>query len=443
MLAPIVLLADYSGTLQVADLTEVRARTTDQSGASAPAGTTTTTAVPAAKTQGSYFSLDVFTQPQLHLHVKSRVWDYDLEYRPSMTLPDLETGTFCSVKPVTTSLQPTCSQPSVLHIGSAGVSWHDRRVRLSVTENASYGQFNSAYLQTPSVPTTPTTPGAPPTAPPGQLAPAPQTITYLGTTTALAVDARLDRRTMLDLRTEYTARGGFNAASRAVLPEVYGPRTDAKVVYALGPHDEAVTAAYVTALSFSPQPCYDASSGLPTGNTCTPRDQIAQATEIIRHALARATTVTAGGGLAVARVSADRGAPYDVNVFPVAQAGITQGFGWRGLSTLSAEVGIAPLVDVLTGHTSERLYGDAALAEAFSRSLSVSLSVAAAQTVPPSAPLAATYVRGGLDLVCKVTRSLELSLGERGAWQKEVPFGTFFSTYGYFDVTVRAPELRF
>ena len=149
MFAPIALFADCAGTLEVGDATEVRARTTQQS-ANAAGGT-------APATTGA--GLDLYTQPMLTAHVTDRIWAYDLIYRPSLIFQNLQSDS---------------PQLLTIHSGSATVAWRQPRVRLALTEDASYGSYNSANILPPSVP------GAMGgVMPPPQLSPSPKTISFL------------------------------------------------------------------------------------------------------------------------------------------------------------------------------------------------------------------------------------------------------------------------
>src|ERR1700683_2065209 len=119
MLALLPLLADYSATLDLSDRTEVRPRTTQVLEA-AP----TTPGTPAVATTGPAVGVDRFTQPRAFLHLIDRRWDFTFTYQPSVTVPDVETG----------------FTPELLQIGSATAAWHGRFWRLSLSEDATYGQ---------------------------------------------------------------------------------------------------------------------------------------------------------------------------------------------------------------------------------------------------------------------------------------------------------------
>ncbi len=419
MLAPIVLFADCAGTLDVGDATEVRARTTQQSTSGAGGGATT----------GA--GLDVYTQPTLTAHLTDRIWAYDITYRPSFTFQDLQSS----------------SQLLAIHTGNATVAWRERRVRLSLGEDASYGSYNSANILPPSGPSasagTPTPTGAamPPQV---QLSPSPRTITYLATTTTMTVVAQTDRRSTFMLSTAYTARGGADEPSRAVLPELHGPRVDARFAYALSRSDQAVTAAYGQVVEFSAEACVGPTGMITAGSSCAPENRLAQATEGIRHAINSATSVTLSAGAAVAQSRSDPASPFRAVLYPAGVADIIHRFGGeRGTSSVNATASIGPVVDALTGLASDRLQGQASVTDQVSHAFTATFTASGTQTLPTSAPLAATLLGGTIAFALRLDPSLEFALGERAVWQRQDTFGTFFSTYTYFDVTVRAPELRF
>src|SRR5579863_1441809 len=120
MIATAVLAADYAATMDLSGRSEIRARTTQQ--ISVP----TDQPIP---TQTTPFGLDVYTLLQVRLHVDDRVWEWLVVYSPWLMLPDLELGV----------------TPQVFQVGGGSVAWHDRLVRLTIGEDGSYGQINSAY----------------------------------------------------------------------------------------------------------------------------------------------------------------------------------------------------------------------------------------------------------------------------------------------------------
>src|SRR5271165_6493992 len=105
MHAPVVLVADYAGTFQVDDTTELRARVTQPTGVGSTG-------------QPIDGGIDFFTQPGAHVRITDRRWEYTLGYMPSLVVPIL-------------SLVPESYR--LLHSGNAAIAWHDRTVRIGVT----------------------------------------------------------------------------------------------------------------------------------------------------------------------------------------------------------------------------------------------------------------------------------------------------------------------
>jgi hypothetical protein len=436
MLPPFILFADHAGTLDVALTSEVRGRVTQVTADAVPGGA----AQPSA---GPTVALDLYEQILLHGHLALRQWDFDLDYRPSILQPDIELGSFC--------LQPSqdgtpCSQPQPFQLGSASIGWHDREVRLTASEDAAHGLYNPTSLAPTAVPATQGAPGAPPVAGGGPTTAQPlatqQTLVYFATTTALTLTVVADRRASYSLRASYIARGGLDDVSRAVLPVQYGPRADATFAYAVTRRDQAVTLAYGQGIQFSPSPCYD-DLGNPTALTCRPDVQIVSVSEELHHLLERSTSLIVGAGVAEGRLHRDDILPYRTLTFPVANASVTHLFGQTGHSKVTLGVAFGPYVDYRTGLASERGEVDAGLVERLNRWIKLTVSGAGGQTVPTSDPQALTYLRGGVDVAFRVDRSLDFALGELGGWQEQYPFGSFFTAFSYFDVTVHAPELPF
>ncbi len=422
MLVSVLIAAQYIGTLEVGNRTEVRARATQ-------------TETPGVPPQGVVYGVDLMEQPAVHARLTDRRWEYDLAYTPMLTLPDVENGIQLTLSP---PLDAT-NASQLLQIGRAGVAWHDRIVRLSVTEDVTYGSFNSANLvplAQASQAATSTGAGAPPV----QLSPAPQTIQTLSSRTQTTVNVRPSRRVSYSLGATWLTSGGLDTASQAVLPQQEGPRGDASLSYALSRRDEAMTLAYAQGYSFTSAPCAFPSS---PGQLCELRDQVVQVRQGIRHDVERSTTVMAAAGVAVGRSRLQSDQPYDVAVFPTADMTLTHRFADRGAAALQIRAQLEPAVDFRTGALSNRAQGQASLSSAVSEVITLHAFANCLQTVPASDPLAATMVGGGAGIDLHAARSLTVTLSQSGMWQKQDPFGSFFSTFSSLAVTVAAPALRF
>jgi hypothetical protein len=429
MLPLVVLAADYAGTLEVAERTEARARATQQ---------------PSTPGSASLVGgVDLFAQPQLRAHVDDRRWELTLGYMPSLTLSDLEANV----------------SPLILHTGSAGVRWHDRSVRVTLSEDATYGTFNSANLVAPTAPTTPAQLSNAPTAAPAgpaaaiQPTPAPTTITLLATRTALSTSAQTDRRTLLSAGIAYLDTGGADASSRPLLPENYGPRADASLSYSVSRRDQLVTSAFGQAATFTgvtctttgavavnPLPGTAATPGV-APSTCAAEDEFAHLDEAVNHAIARTAMFSFGLGASVARSRANGDVSRTV-LYPSGAISFRYGSPQRMGFVLGLTGTLEPFIDPQRGTLSNRAQANVTLGQPFSRVITLHLSAGGAEPIPAD-PLAATILFGDISLAVLADQAVALDVGARGMWQKGDLLGEFFSVFGYVAVTLTAPKLRF
>lgn len=423
---PVLVAADLAGTLLLSDRTDARLRATQQTGA-------VVSAQGVAPTQNSVqFGFDLSNRPDATLDARNRYWDFRVEYEPSFTLTDLEQSF---------DLQ-------VLNAGAATIQWHDRHVRLTLSEAGSYGQFNSAYnfgLTTspgtgqngqPATMGQQTTPGVP-TSP--QVAPAPVTITFISSTTTLRTDVQADKRTAFNFGGSYIVTGGINTIA---YPETYGPRFDAGLTYAFSRRDQAVTNAYAQAAIFTTEQCISP-SGVALNEFCHPEADVAQATEGLRHAFDPMTSLTLDAGAALSRTRQKLTDPFGFEVYPVAIGAFQHSYRGRDKLTLRVDAEYIPVIDGRSGYTASRIQGDFTFADNVAPHIRLTATATAAQTIPPSAPLAATLVSGQVSVDYLVSKILDVSIGNTTGWQSQQPLGSFFSSYLFLAVTVAAPALRF
>jgi hypothetical protein len=409
MLAIAVLAADIAGTLDLDDVSEVRVRATP------PVGQVGPTPPGTAPPRG----IDVLTRPEARIAMTDRRWDYGLSYAASFILPDLEQG----------------PQPQLLQLGGVRVSWHDRFLRVTVSQDATYGIENSAYL----LPTVQPVPGQP--TPLTTAAPA-TAVTFGYSRSAAIATLRFDRLTQGSLGVEYLLSGGLDAISQQSLPEQKGPRATAELAHTLTRSDTLITAAFAQRAEFSAGPC--ATTTLPAGSTCQLSDQLAQLTEAIRHKMSRSDTVTLAGGAAVAAVSYQPGTPYTTGYYPVVEGSWASLLGDRGASTLTVYARYAPYMDVRTGIVLSTLSGEVRAADQISPDLVLHLTTVVGQSLPASDPSASTFVRGELGLDYHVSKRVDFTIGERWLWQQgQNAVGSLLSAYGLLAVTVRERTLHF
>jgi hypothetical protein len=426
MFAPVGLAADYVGTVDVADTTEMRARTGQGAAAGASPQTTST-------------GIDAVTEPRVRARLTDRRWEYTLGGALRLTLPDLEQGVELSLAPSVGST----NTPQFFGTGSAGVGWHDRVVRIAAGEDVSYGWYNSGYL-VPAAASGQSAGGMPGTLPTILPSAAPQTIKTITSRTASAAAMRLARRDTLTVGASWIVAGGVDAASQAILPQQQGPRADASLSHDLSRTDRVVTQAYAQGASFTSVSCATlGAAAAGSGVVCAPQDEIFQLSEAVQHAFRRLTTLRVSAGLTFARERVTPDRPFDANFYPSGDVLFTHSFGPRGRATLQVGASLAPLVDPNTGLLFNRAAGQAALADTLTRVVTLRAFANALQALPTTDPLATTMVTGGIEVDCLANRQVHVLVGERALWQKEGALGGFFSTVGYLDVTIAAPTLRF
>jgi hypothetical protein len=411
MIATAVLAADYAATLDLSDRTEVRARSTQQ--ISAPADQP----IPP---QASVLGIDVYTQLQARLLVSDRVLEWLVVYTPWLMLPDVELGV----------------TPQLFQVGGVSVAWHDRLVRLTVGEDASYGLLNSAYLAPAQV-----VPGQPPTVQP---AAEPATLLLASSRSYATASVRATRRASFALGVEYLLSGGGDAASRAVIPFQTGPRAWGSFDYDLTRTDRLTTYASVQRADFTTAPCVAApGQSVAPGTLCAPQDVLAIAEESLAHKLSRTVGLVLGAGGAAVSDRLTESVPYSTSVFPVADASLQVHFGLEGRSLFQMYARLAPYVNILDGRVANNLIGEASVRDELITRVAVRAAIGAAQTLPTDTPAATSLVRGEVELDYRVSRWVELAVGERGLWQEELGLGTFVSTFGFVGITVREPTLHF
>ena len=412
MLAAAVLAADLATTLDLSERTEARLRSTQQPGVATP------------------MALDLLEEPVAQMHSYDRRWDLTLGYSAQLLLPGVQDGL----------------APLVLQAGNVGVAWHDRQLRLTLNETASYGLENSSYLLSTQAPlgsqATQPVPGQAPSLVPLAVAP-PTTILFGTSSTAGTVTYRFDRRTTASVGAEYFLYGGLDAISQATLPEQIGERAFATFDYALTRSDGLQTVLNAQHVDFTQTPCVPpAGQTSDTSVLCSPDDDLAQAMELLRHALSRSETVTVGAGAAVAAVREQPDTPHSVSYFPVAQVIYARQLDREG-SRLTATARLAPYVDLRTGTVLNALLGDVTLAERLSPYLTLNVSFGGSQNLPAGEPAAASIARGEVSMEYRLSRQVLLTLGERAFWENENALGEFASAIGFVALTVREPTLRF
>jgi hypothetical protein len=426
MIATTALAAQYAGTLDLSDTTRLAARATQ------PPPIVTT------PSPGKIvLAADVSTVANARLRLRDRRWDYTLSYSPSVTATDMELSFI----------------PLTLQAGGAAVGWHDRFLRVLVSETASYGQISSVlpYLP-PTAPAQSTTPGqatapgqttAPgqPTAP-GQAtllqSAAPTTLEVVASDTSASMALRSTRRVTISLSGGYGVSGGLTTTTKAVIPEQYGPRAGASVVYVLSRRDGLTTLASAQE-TITSGPCPPPSFT----PLCVERTPIVQVQESLRHQLSATLTLTIGVGAAASVVRTLT--MEELVIEPIGVVAVSDRFGTLGASTFTLSAQLAPVVDIRTGLPTYNVQTTAALVDWVEPTIMLGLTAGLVQTVPYpiSNPYPLTSLSGGVEARIRLDRLLDVGLGVQEFWQQQTGYDPLASTIGYVSVTGRARTLHF
>jgi hypothetical protein len=428
MIATTALAAQYAGTLNLSDTTKLAARATQPAPLAPPPN-------PPGKI---VLAADLSTIANARLRLSDRRWDYTLSYSPSLSATDLELSFI----------------PLTFQAGSAAVGWHDRFLRVLVSETASYGQLSSALpYQPPTALAQSTTPGqatapgattapAQPTAP-GQatlLQSAAPTTLYVGASdTSASMALRSTRRVTISLSGGYGVSGGLTTTTKAVIPEQYGPRVGAAVAYVLSRSDGLATLASAQE-TITSGPCP------PPSFTpfCVERTPLVQVQESLRHQLSATMTLTIGVGAAASVVRTLT--LEELVIQPIAVVALSDRFGTLGASTFTLSAQLGTVVDIRTGLPSYNVQTTAALADWVAPTIMLGLTAGLVQTVPyppNSNPNPLTALSGGAEARFRLDRQLDVGLGVQEFWQRQTGYDPLASTIGYVSVTGRARTLHF
>jgi hypothetical protein len=394
----------YAGTADLSNRTEVRGR--DAQGV---------------------VGVDLVDVPSARVDVTNRRWDYRLDYSVVAMLPDVELGI----------------SPQLMQLGDLGISWRNRRVRIGLTEYATYGEQNSSYLLGgPSASVVP-----PPTVTPvgggTQLLAQPATLLYGSSRTVLDSALVFSRRWSGTASIEYDVQGGLDGPSRAYLPFVSGPRADATATYALTRIDRLETRASALESSATSSPCSPVAVGVKPGSECQPSAQEGLVTETWRHRLSETWDSALGGGASYLRLRVTDVQPYSQFVYPVGAASIQRATGIvENRNIIRLEVLVAPVLDVRSGLLDERGQATFDLSQQFGKT-TVSGVVAAARSIESPFVQPATVFSTSLETDVRVSTVVSVNGGIRYAWQEQGNLGAFSGAFVFAGVTLRAPQIRF
>jgi hypothetical protein len=410
-----VAFAEYVGTVDVSNRTEVRVRHTQD-------------VVPDK-------SFDVVDAPTARVELEDRVWSHTLGYTALAAAPDVQAGL----------------SPQLIQSADLGTAWHDRRVRIGVAEYAMYGELNTGFLlggPPTSAPTPAATPPPGPAAPPpaGPTTPtlaAPTTLRMGSSRTVLATALTLSRRWTATTAVEYVMAGGVDTASQANLPLLRGPRGEATATYAATRLDGLETRASVQRGTTTEGLCSPAIADVPVGATCAPVTDTGQITEAWQRRLTRDSQATLGAGAAWTAVRIRPEDRFVDRLFPVVRASFEHARVVQDIRTIvRLDALLAPTIDVRTGVLDQRAQGSVALTLPFHEvTLSGSFSAARSVSSPFVRPL--TALTGVLETAYHFSRVSEIGGGVRYALLEQEGLPRIAGGAAFLQATFHAPRTRF
>jgi hypothetical protein len=446
MIAAIVLVAQYRGTLDVSDTTRIDARVSQP-----PLVITESTSndMANAPERKVLIGADLSTTPVARLGLTGRRWDFSLIYSPSLTLPDVELG-------FDTTGRGT-GNPAFLATNNvtSAFGWHDRFTRITIREAASYGELLTTLpgsVQAAATPAGTTQAGstvqtAPPMGPPINPTAQPllvsQAVSYGSSATTASIATQVSRRATLSVSGGFLASGGLDRESWRQIGSQYGPNVSASVGYTFSRIDSlGVTA--------SAEEIYTAvcaqGLGITPGEACQRYAPDGQLVATLAHRLSRTTSLSLTAGAAAYYDETPIGKSEDeIVIQPVGIATLSGTFGPRGKSSYSLSAALAPYVDPRTGSPTNRVQGTANLSAPLPNRMTLNVTAGLLQSVPwpvtdPNPITAVTAmgeVRKHLDL------HLDVAIGAQLLWQNQSGYGTVGSEIGYVSVSASAPTLRF
>jgi len=381
LLTPAILAAPFRGTVDLSDRTELR---------------------------GGQFglptdpALNAETVPSIGLSLETHTTALTLSYAPRFALTDLQLGLF----------------PSNLQNGFVDLSWHARRVRIALSEYASYGTLNYSSLQFPA------------SAAPGALRVDPllrRIVSYEGTSTALALVLTPERRWSLRFALSYSLSGAANDADRDVLPLYYGPRFETAFDYAVLRPTHSVTRASVEKATVSTGQQYVFVSG----------------TEGIAHRIDKMTDAELGIG--VTEVRSDLPAPLSqlrYDTYGTLEAVLNHRLPYRERFDLQFRGSLSPAINRVTGLVTQQVqaivrsnFRDYPWTSAFEGGFADSIH---------EEPGSIAVISGQLTVGYFFSKAVEVEAGTRFAWQKLGGVDTpTVQKLLFVAVTLRDPTLHF
>jgi hypothetical protein len=441
LLAGALLLAQYAGTLDLGQTSRLDAR------AAQP--------LPQIATPPSEIALaaDASLAVSARLRVSDRRWDWLLSYSPSFGVTDLE-------------LSPAA--PVLSNAGTLGVVWHDRSVRLSLSESGSIARETIANLYATPVagqtaPGSTTTPPGGTTTPPGGTTMQPggtttqpstavgqngttnttavptQSFWYMSSNTTGSLSVRASPRLLFSLFGGFSLSGNLENTTQInqIYPEQYGPSASATMFYTSSLRDTFVTSASGQNTTTLNPVCVTPTAGtLPTGTTATTCGRqdvpLISLQQSARHALSDAASIGGSVGLSGTIYQLNTGSAwgilptFGINFLQRLSRDLHDPRGANEGSSFRAAVELDPTINVFTGAPSSRLQVTSTFTNRLSSLFVFAYNIAATKTVdfPHADQSPLTLISGAVDLRIRVSKLIALSLGIQAFWQDQLNVGT-------------------
>jgi hypothetical protein len=287
----------------------------------------------------------------------------------------------------------------LLHGGYATYSYSGSRYRIGLSESVSYGDQS---LVTLSFLAPPQTSGPPPSSPTLTQIGRVQSVTIASETTTATVDYSWSRRWSSGFLASYGVSGGLDEDA-LILPRQRTALGGASLTYDVRKHDSLTTGVGIQRTLVSSGYDY----------------WLFSATEVWRHRLNKELSTTVTGGFGI-YTSKDPAGTRTSGLYPVMSAGLDG--AWilvrRRSYTVALQAGstFTPVINSYTGTLQERAAATSTLSIATKKS-SLSGTVGATQSFPPSAPDAVRTFGVGVVGTHNLTTFAQIAAGYRSAWQ--------------------------
>jgi hypothetical protein len=448
MIAPIVLVAQYRGTIDVSDTTRVDMRV------SQPALVITESLPnnpPNPPQRKVLIAADLSTNPVARLGLRDARWDFGLSYTPSLTLPDVELGF--------NSEGRGADNPPFLamHNVNSAFAWHNRFTRITIREAASYGELLDTLPATSVAAATPASTtqggsqmGTAQAGPPSmamsstsltqQLLVA-KALAYGSSATTASLATQVGRRATLSVSGGFQVGGGLNSESWTQIGSERGPNASASFSFTFSRLDSlGVTASaeeiYTTVCA-------------QLGNTgppvlCQKYAPDGQLVATFSHRLSRTAglSFTAGAAGYYDVTTTDE---EEIVIQPVGTATLSGTFGPHGTRSFSLSVALAPYIDPITGSPRDRIQGTGNLSAPLPNRLALNVTAGVLESVPwPTAdPNPLTSITCMAEVRRRLNPRLDVAIGAQVLWQSQIGYPSVGSEIGYISVSATSPTLRF